>query len=122
MTADEVKDALEAAHDKVELRDPDHLYVPGRVILMHQDWEVSLDSNASKDIDNEGKQGMQRCTISDGTSTVLRFFEIDGYSMLGDHTTASYESRIDALLPSSQHECDNIESAESQTSSDTESI
>jgi len=127
LTVEELSSAWEDAQHMVELRHPDHLYVPGRVLLMFEDWEAATAVTAA-DIDEEertvaedkkeeessssrGEEGGKllgattpytscHCTVTDGCSSVLRWLEIDGYRSLGDHTTAAYYSRFDALLGS----------------------
>lgn len=97
MTSDEVRDAMEAAHDKVELRHPDHLYVPGEVLLMYEHWRDEVLDESEGDKQTRVGDLQHYCSQSDGTIPVLRFFEIDGYRMLSDHVTASYYSSIESL-------------------------
>ena len=98
MTADEVKEAMEAAHEKVELRHPDHLYVPGKVLLMYEHWQdEAMSSNGENNKLKRVRDLKHYCFVSDGTMTVLRFFELDGYRMLSDHITASYYASIESL-------------------------
>jgi hypothetical protein len=98
MTSKEVNDAMEAAHEKVELRHPDHLYVPGKVILMYEHWQDEV-LDVDGESDNLKPVGDLRhyCSRSDGTMSVLRFFEIDGYRLLSDHVTASYYLSLASL-------------------------
>jgi hypothetical protein len=103
MTLEEVSLALQTAHDKIELRHPDHLYIPGRVLLLYENWEASAQLD---DSEGDGKENVEvsfqddrrvYCVETDGTAAVLRLFEFDGYRMLGDHTTASYLASVGAL-------------------------
>ena len=55
MTADEVRDAMEAAHYKVELRHPDHLYVPGRVLLMYESWSETARDQRRRHFEDRGR-------------------------------------------------------------------
>jgi len=105
MTSEEVKVAMEAAHDSVELRHPDHLYVPGKVLLVYEHWQ---DEVLSEDGENDKLKPVgdikHYCSVSDGTMAVLRFFEIDGYRQLSDHITASYYASIESLMLKSEVE------------------
>jgi hypothetical protein len=117
MTAEQVKEAMEAAHDKVELRHPDHLYVPGKVLLMFEHWqdEPALDLNGENDKSTTFGDLKHYCSSGDGTMNVLRFIEVDGYRMLSDHITAAYYASIDSLLST----CISDETTESCSSSAT---
>jgi Lipase (class 3) len=123
MTEDLVNEAMDAAQDRVGLRDSEHLYIPGRVILMYEKWD---EANAGED-----KSYMQGDTIAaaaaaaaaatepiskkdgnevhvksptlvhacltNGTAKPLRFIEIDGGRMVTDHTTVSYYNSVNEL-------------------------
>jgi hypothetical protein len=98
MTSDEVWDAMEAAHDKVELRHPDHLYVAGHVLLMFKNWSETKNDDIEKENPQNVGDLKHYCVVGDGTMPVLRFFEIDGYRMLSDHLTASCYASIDSII------------------------
>ena len=89
MTLGEVQTAMEKAHHCIELRNPDHLYVPGRVLVMFEKWgdEASLDS-----------VGKWHFVATDGSAAMLRFLEIDALRMLTDHGTASYSKSLQLFL------------------------
>jgi hypothetical protein len=117
MTQEEVTKAMAMAHDRIGLVDPQHLYVPGRVIVMYENWHQD-DANAG-DSRSSGARGgnnsgndattgatnddkrhrnMNHSAVSDGTMKALRFFEIDKARMITDHLTASYYSSVNALV------------------------
>ena len=89
MTLGEVQTAMEKAHHCIELRNPDHLYVPGRVLVMFEKWgdEASLDS-----------VGKWHFVATDGSAAMLRFLEIDALRMLTDHGTATYSKSLQLFL------------------------
>lgn len=124
MTVEEVREMMEAAFEKVELRDPDHLYVPGRVIHLYDLWSkegaVEADEKIAKkaqrvnakvkkvvpkkaddekddDEEEEEVRTAERLYIGDGASNVLRHIEMDS-RMLTDHLSPGYRSSIKALL------------------------
>ena len=88
---EEVRYHMKEAYDKVELRHPDHLYVPGRVLLLHQDWEQQRQGVESDITENVF------CTVTDGAAKILRFVDVDGLRMLSDHSTDAYAHALDAL-------------------------
>jgi hypothetical protein len=117
MTVEELRDTMEAAFEKVELRDPDHLYVPGRVIHLYDLWSkqgavevdeqiakkaqrVSAKANVGddeKDAVEDEVRTAERLYVGDGASNVLRYIEMDA-RMLTDHLSPGYRSSIKALL------------------------
>jgi hypothetical protein len=68
MTAEEVRTAMEDAFAKVELRDPDHLYVPGRVVHMYDLWNKQ-DSEKAK---NSAKEGADQVAVAEVRITLLQ--------------------------------------------------
>jgi hypothetical protein len=48
MTPEEMHVAIRNSHSDVELRDPDHLYIPGRVILAFNPW-ITEEKDDDKD-------------------------------------------------------------------------
>jgi phosphoglycolate phosphatase-like HAD superfamily hydrolase len=120
MTVEEVRDTMEAAFEKVELRDPDHLYVPGRVIHLYDLWSkqgaVEVEEKIAKKAQrvnakvketDDGKDAVEeeeeevrtaeRLYVGDGASNLLRYIEMDA-RMLTDHLSPGYRSSIKALL------------------------
>ena len=88
MTLEEVQITMEKAHHCIELRNPDHLYVPGRVLVMFEKWGSSNKGIADDmSLDPEGKW---HYVETNGSASMLRFLEIDAFRMLTDHGTASY--------------------------------
>jgi hypothetical protein len=110
------------AHDRIGLVNPQHLYVPGRVIVMYENWKRddantgdggsssgggAGDSNANEAstgaADDKGYVNIEHSVVfSDGTMKPLRFFEIDKARMLTDHLTASYYNSVNALVSKQQ--------------------
>ena len=109
MTPAETHVAIRKAHSDVELRNPDYLYIPGRVILAFNPWIT-----AEKKVDNMDSTGASflstvsgsfsisdikprpyyECTMVDGTASALRNFEIDEARMFTDHITSSYHEML----------------------------
>jgi hypothetical protein len=98
MTSDEISEAMKAARDMVEVRNPDHLYVPGRVLIMHEHWQDEVVSTGQEYASKPVPDLNHYCTLTDGTAEALRSVEIDGYRMLSDHTTAMYYASIESLI------------------------
>ena len=122
LTIEEIRKSMQDAYDKVELTDPDHLYVPGRVIHMYDLWskegygeaktinkrwmhpnrtdkdekdDTILDPNGLNPVDFvRAAEGVH---IADGTSKVLRYIEIDE-RMVADHLVPAYRDSIRSLL------------------------
>lgn len=92
-----------------------HLYIPGVVLLGYEPWKGSRTTSSAKpisdccslkeqqeDIQATEEDGVQRkkepmkWIVTDGTTNVLRFLEMDASSrMFMDHTTTSYYSLLD---------------------------
>jgi hypothetical protein len=121
MTQEEVTEAMALAHDRIGLVDPQHLYVPGRVIVMYENWKDDdanacdgsssssssggRDSNANANAnttDDERHPNIEHSVVSDGTMKALRFFEFDKARMLTDHLTTSYYNSVNALVSKQQ--------------------
>lgn len=113
LTVEQIWTALQKAREDFPLRRPDHLYVPGKVLLFYQNWEASNSDNVqtnAKESRNEtdeqdttnnnencgaagevaSSSSRYMCRVTDGTALALQTFEIDGFRWIGDHTTASY--------------------------------
>lgn len=78
----EIETALSVAQSNVSLHDCDHLYVPGRVLLLHEQRDGS---------------GKWQCVETNGVSKALRSFEWEGNSIVADHVTAAYTRALQAL-------------------------
>mmetsp|Transcript_6042 Transcript_6042/g.9475 ORF Transcript_6042/g.9475 Transcript_6042/m.9475 type:complete len:389 (-) Transcript_6042:138-1304(-) len=127
MSADEFVSELDSALERVDLEDPDHLYVPGKVVVMYDLWEKEQrkqqdEKESQKDFTNTVKDWMQRLKNTnvhskndegiediptaeeavlcmDGTCKALRFIELDG-RLLDDHMAPPYRSSIANILSS----------------------
>ena len=130
MSADKVIFKLDKAIPKEGVDDPDHLYVPGKVILMYDLWEKEESEHtgeSEKDFANLVKDWAPRLTIDnlqskniaqveqctsvakkavlcmDGTCKALRFIELDG-RLIDDHMAPQYRSSIANLITSGNKE------------------
>lgn len=83
MTWQEVRDLIEESHRKVDLRDAQHLYVGGRVLLIFDSWSTDQTT---------------RSVLTHGSAAPLRLFEVDALRMFEDHLTTSHEARLDHLV------------------------
>ncbi len=94
LTMEEWRDAME--NGTPNIRRPDHLFVPGRVLLIYSTWETE-----AKDVSQEHKEPVEddspvisrsllRCVETDGTCPALRMIEADGPRLFTDHVTSSY--------------------------------
>lgn len=104
MTTEEGFEALGKAQASVAVDDPDHLYVPGRVLLLYGKWQdrVKLEEQAAKEKAEKVEEAATSvaptfCSVSNGITASLRLIEI-GDDMVGDHLIASYQKRISSLL------------------------
>jgi hypothetical protein len=99
MTAEELRKDTNEAFEKVELRDPEHLYVPGKVLHLYDLW--SKDGYAKVPDDDESGKGYlktaERAILGAGTSKMLRFIELDD-RMINDHMSEGYRRSLAALL------------------------
>lgn len=93
MTLQEVHMNIDAVHQRIELRNPDHLYVPGRVLVMFAQWGRTTDAKGKDD--EATSDELWKFVVTDGSAAVLRFFEIDAFRMVTDHATASYSASVD---------------------------
>ena len=129
MDADDISLKIDNAIKKEELQDPDHLYVPGKVIVMYDLWEKEMQKNQDKgddekDFSNTLKDWLQMAEdtdmhsseahmenittaedaiLCDGTGKALRFVELDG-RLLDDHMAPQYRSSISNILSSRRKE------------------
>ena len=108
MSMDEMTEGLSKVFEKVELRDPDHLYVPGKVMHMYDLWsktdydiveDAVEDAMGDEDDKLKGVRTAEGAQITDGTSKMLRTIDLDSRFML-DHLAPAYRSSIRSLLDS----------------------
>jgi hypothetical protein len=93
MSLEQVQAAMKAAHDQIELRNPDHLYIPGRTLILFEERGQAATTLASPRGGN--KSGVWKYSVTDGSAAVLRLFECDSLRMVTDHATASYEIGVE---------------------------
>lgn len=91
LDAEEIVKGMEQGFERVKLRDPDHLYVPGRVIHMSNDINAS-DSSSSMETTTATE-----VQVINGTSKALRSIELEA-SLLTDHLSPAYRSSIKSVL------------------------
>ena len=84
MTSSELDQTISDAQNNLTLRKPEHLFVPGRVLLVYDPW--LNESNESRSTVDNGL----RCVETTGTSAVFQRLEIDGLRCFTDHLTSSY--------------------------------
>lgn len=86
MTFSELDESIREAHDNLALRKPEHLFVPGRVLLAYDPWieHSEVDDNSSI-VPKKWK-----CVETSGTSPVFQRLEIDGLRCFTDHVATAY--------------------------------
>ena len=101
LSRDEVRTAIDEAQHQVPLRDPHHLYIPGRVRLLYEPRDASREGNDSRS-SNKDEGTVQRhhysCIPTDPSAGALRFLELDAFRIVTDHITASYYASLENLL------------------------
>ncbi|KAG7359924.1 lipase class 3 [Nitzschia inconspicua] len=92
----EFHDTISNTHADLALRRPEHLFLPGRVLLIYNPWigdnEDDDDDSSSSTINCTQKLGPSdwKCVETVGTSSVFQSLEIDGLRCFTDHLTSSY--------------------------------
>uniref|UniRef100_A0A7S2YQ50 sn-1-specific diacylglycerol lipase n=1 Tax=Entomoneis paludosa TaxID=265537 RepID=A0A7S2YQ50_9STRA len=90
LTVQEWEEAVESRAPRI--RQPDHLFIPGRVLLVYSPWGTKKDSQ--KSIAEERKQDPDspcyRCVETNGAASVLSVIEVDGPRLFTDHVSSSY--------------------------------
>ena len=134
MNADEFAIELDNALERADVRDIDDLYVPGKVVVMYDLWDMEQQS----ELDQQGKQGSianilqdwrrlvqganmhpkdgdlkhvsasKEAILCDGTCKVLRLIELDR-RLLDDHMVPNYRSSINNLLSKNKNAFVNSE-------------
>lgn len=102
MNLDEIQNTLwNTQHGNLPLQDPNHLYVPGRVIILHEPWieETPLSHEASKDETKKNDTSLLvERFVTDASHKVLRILELDLTHAITDHLTSSYIRNLDAVI------------------------
>eukprot|EP00529_Nitzschia_sp_RCC80_P012565 CAMPEP_0113480408 /NCGR_PEP_ID=MMETSP0014_2-20120614/21859_1 /TAXON_ID=2857 /ORGANISM="Nitzschia sp." /LENGTH=579 /DNA_ID=CAMNT_0000373835 /DNA_START=177 /DNA_END=1916 /DNA_ORIENTATION=- /assembly_acc=CAM_ASM_000159 len=78
MTAAEFQETIRKSQIQVELRKPQHLFVPGRVYLTYK----------------ERRSEDWKCIKTTGIDPILQTLEVDGLQCLTDHLTVSYYEAV----------------------------
>lgn len=102
MEADELFEISDIANAKVEVKDPDHLYVPGRVLVMYDRWNSTTQTKEEEKKDDssvvDSKKTAEGFIISeDGATNVLRTIEMHE-RMITDRLAEGYRSSIKSLM------------------------
>lgn len=100
LSLEEFNLAFSEAEQRVRLRDPDHLFVAGRVYFMAEQLETD-DTVDSRD-DDSVSAGKICCLETNGASEHLRRLEVDLFRMIRDHVSTTYHDNIQSLLGSSE--------------------
>uniref|UniRef100_A0A7S0TAJ9 sn-1-specific diacylglycerol lipase n=1 Tax=Pseudo-nitzschia delicatissima TaxID=44447 RepID=A0A7S0TAJ9_9STRA len=87
MTLSEMNETMAEAHNNLALRKPEHLFVPGRVLLVYDPW---IDSEIHKNFSERSISKHLKCVETSGTSPVFQRLEIDGLRGFTDHLASSY--------------------------------
>ncbi|CAJ1931750.1 unnamed protein product [Cylindrotheca closterium] len=82
----QMKEFIQNAQQKIDMRLPGHLFVPGTVYLSFNPWG----NQALKEEDKEEDGISWECVETDGTAAVFRYLELDGGRMFMDHVTSTY--------------------------------
>ena len=100
----EIRETMDRALSSVEIDNPDHLYVPGRVVHMFDEWSKEgygdrSDYERVKDGFDENKKvpTAEKGYVAGGTAKALRVIELDN-RMLSDHMSPGYRASIRSLL------------------------
>ncbi|GKY95620.1 hypothetical protein MPSEU_000523300 [Mayamaea pseudoterrestris] len=99
MTQEEIESGMRQSTEQVEVKDPDHLFVAGRVLHMYDLWKKEASSTTVSGTKSETIEDRtaKRLCITDGTSLMLQYIEMDE-RMVTDHISSSYRSSIRSLL------------------------
>jgi len=109
MNTDEIKVAMKECVEKLDVSDPDFLYVPGRVVHMYDLWakknyqqaeeEAEEEADDDAEVKEETVKTAERVYEGDGASQVLKVIEVDERMVL-DHMSAGYRRSLRSLLES----------------------
>jgi hypothetical protein len=76
MTQDEIREGMRQSTQKVQLKDPDHLFVAGKVLHMYDLWSKKVSPTDNDNTEGEVRTA-ERLRITDGTSSMLQYIEMD---------------------------------------------
>jgi hypothetical protein len=76
---------IEETVKETQLRQPQHLFLPGRVLLIYNPW-----TGRSQEGEEPGDPIHWECVETTGTNAVFQRLEIDGLRCFSDHLTSSY--------------------------------
>jgi Lipase (class 3) len=90
MTLSEFHETISDTHADLALRRPEHLFLPGRVLLIYHPW-IDSDNDSSPTMNSTQLESSDwKCAETVGTSSVFQSLEIDGLRCFTDHLTSSY--------------------------------
>mmetsp|Transcript_21165 Transcript_21165/g.42411 ORF Transcript_21165/g.42411 Transcript_21165/m.42411 type:complete len:513 (-) Transcript_21165:668-2206(-) len=91
MTVSELNKTAREAHEQTTPHKPEHLYIPGRVIMPYNPLIEDFEGEDDDEIDQlKPEQKTWLCTETDGTAAVFRNVEVDGARLFTDHASSSY--------------------------------
>ena len=90
MTFSELDESIREAHDNLSLRKPEHLFVPGRVLLAYDPWTDHDEADDNLSDPSLVAPKHWKCVETSGTSPVFQRLEIDGLRCFTDHVASSY--------------------------------
>ena len=76
---------IEETVKETQLRRPQHLFLPGRVLLIYNPW-----TGHSEEDEETADPVHWKCVETNGTNAVFQRLEIDGLRCFSDHLTSSY--------------------------------
>jgi len=89
LSLSELQQTVREAHSS--LRRPEHLFLPGRVLLVYNPWrgeKCETESPTCSTVRPECEEW--KCVETTGTSPIFHSLEIDGVRCFTDHLTSSY--------------------------------
>jgi hypothetical protein len=94
LTLDELHKTIRETHVELALRRPEHLFLPGKVLLVYNPWvgqtNSDFDDNSSTVSSSQMDPEDWKCVETTGTASVFQCLEIDGLRCFTDHLTSSY--------------------------------
>ena len=107
--ADELFKAVSIATEAITKNgDKDHLYVPGKVVLMYDEWGQHTNITNDGDNNNQNQQEVfanhvaDKAIVCNGAAQPLQYIEFDS-RLLDDHMTEDYKSSIRNVLSSMEN-------------------
>eukprot|EP00978_Attheya_sp_CCMP212_P044380 scaffold308496_cov31-Attheya_sp.AAC.1 len=82
MELDELRAIVDRSVDEVDVDDPDHLYVPGKVVIMYHDGDLKPNDDDDKNenakiLSDEERMVYSFVLANDGAADVLRMLQLN---------------------------------------------